>query len=115
MRTGLTHGWPWAILGICWPLHAVGQLFNDPTRPPDAPPVATPTTTARPPCVAMVMVATGRHMAVINGQRLRLGDSLDQAVVREIAADGVVLEKNGFPVRYPPGNCLATTPPQVRE
>lgn len=74
---------------------AQGQVLNDPTRPPAN--LMAPQTAAAPsvgPQLQSVLIARhpgGRHIAVIDGHTLRLGDKYKGAVLERVADNEVVL------------------------
>ncbi|MDT8439247.1 MAG: hypothetical protein RQ729_09600 [Wenzhouxiangellaceae bacterium] len=75
--------------------------LRDPTRPPD---VQGPTRAGeREPRwqIHSVLVAAERRLAIINGRRVRVGDSIDGATVLAIDAVAVELQHAGRTLRLP--------------
>ena len=76
---------------------AQAQSLNDPTRPPAS--LLSPQTVPaanNAPQLQSVLIARhpgGRHVAVIDGQTLRLGDSYRGAVLERVSENEVVLRK----------------------
>ena len=84
-------------LGLAWP-GAQAQALDDPTRPPAAlwaPASAAPVVAARPQ-LQSVLISTrpgGRRLAVIDGQVVRVGSKVGDAVVTEIHDTAVLLRR----------------------
>ena len=75
--------------------HGARAEFGDPTRPPDMSAVAlemTVTAGGTPIRVSSILVSQSRQFAVINGERLRVGDMIGDARVLEILPYAVWLE-----------------------
>jgi MSHA biogenesis protein MshK len=68
-----------------------GATVRDPTRPPQAAPVAgAPVARAAPlPEVTAVMGAPGRRVAIVEGRLVRVGDAVAGGTVEDIDADGI--------------------------
>lgn len=84
-------------LSLAWP-GAQAQALDDPTRPPAAlwaPASAAPVVAARPQ-LQSVLISTrpgGRRLAVIDGQVVRVGSKVGDAVVMEIHDTSVLLRR----------------------
>ena len=84
-------------LSLAWP-GAQAQALDDPTRPPAAlwaPASAAPVVAARPQ-LQSVLISTrpgGRRLAVIDGQVVRVGSKVGNAVVMEIHDTSVLLRR----------------------
>ncbi|PLY40746.1 MSHA biogenesis protein MshK [Janthinobacterium sp. ROICE36] len=84
-------------LSLAWP-GAQAQALDDPTRPPAAlwaPANAAPVVAARPQ-LQSVLISTrpgGRRLAVIDGQVVRVGSKVGNAVVMEIHDTTVLLRR----------------------
>lgn len=84
-------------LNMAWP-GAQAQALDDPTRPPAAlwaPASAAPVVAARPQ-LQSVLIATqpgGRRLAVIDGQIVKVGSKVGDAVVTEIHDTAVLLRR----------------------
>jgi MSHA biogenesis protein MshK len=84
-------------LGLAWP-GAQAQALDDPTRPPAAlwaPASVAPVVAARPQ-LQSVLISTqpgGRRLAVIDGQVVRVGSKVGDAVVTEIHDTAVLLRR----------------------
>ena len=76
---------------------ARAQVLNDPTRPPAnlMAPQAGPVVSAAPQLQSVLIARHpgGRHVAVIDGQTLRLGDKYHGAVLERVSEGEVVLRK----------------------
>jgi MSHA biogenesis protein MshK len=90
----------WTCLAFCWVQAAQAQAIDDPTRPPAA--LWTPTASeAAPPKPARpqlqsVLISNkpgGRRLAVIDGQIVRQGTKVGDAVVVDIRDTAVVLRR----------------------
>ena len=84
-------------LGLAWP-GAQAQALDDPTRPPAAlwAPASTVPVVAARPQLQSVLISTrpgGRRLAVIDGQMVRVGSKVGDAVVTEIHDTAVVLRR----------------------
>jgi MSHA biogenesis protein MshK len=86
-------------LGLAWPgAQAQAQALDDPTRPPAAlwaPASAAPVVAARPQ-LQSVLISTqpgGRRLAVIDGQVVKVGSKVGNAVVTEIRDTAVLLRR----------------------
>lgn len=88
---------PLLALSLAWP-GAQAQALDDPTRPPAAlwtPASAAPVVAARPQ-LQSVLISTqpgGRRLAVIDGQTVKVGSKVGDAVVTEIHDTAVVLRR----------------------
>ncbi|NHQ90051.1 MSHA biogenesis protein MshK [Janthinobacterium lividum] len=88
---------PLLMLGLAWP-GAQAQTLDDPTRPPAAlwaPASAAPVVAARPQ-LQSVLISTqpgGRRLAVIDGQTVKVGSKVGDAVVTEIHDTAVLLRR----------------------
>ncbi|MGX9782031.1 MSHA biogenesis protein MshK [Janthinobacterium lividum] len=88
---------PFLALSLAWP-GVQAQTLNDPTRPPAAlwaPASAAPVVAARPQ-LQSVLISTqpgGRRLAVIDGQTVKVGGKVGDAVVTEIRDTAVVLRR----------------------
>lgn len=71
-------------------LSCMAAQFADPTRPPSFTPGAAPVPTGRP-RLESVLIAPDRRIAIISGQRVRLGDRIGGAEVVSITESAVVL------------------------
>jgi MSHA biogenesis protein MshK len=74
---------------------ALAEPIGDPTRPPALLMGSDSTVeeAAQPQQLQSVLLATGRKVAVINGQSVALGGQIGDAFVTEISATGVVLRR----------------------
>jgi MSHA biogenesis protein MshK len=86
-------------LSLAWPgAQAQAQALDDPTRPPAAlwaPASAAPVVAARPQ-LQSVLISTqpgGRRLAVVDGQTVRVGSKVGDAVVTEIHDTAVLLRR----------------------
>jgi MSHA biogenesis protein MshK len=72
---------------------APGQGIADPMRPPNVV-AGRDNEELEPPAnqVQSVLIARGRKVAIVNGQTVRVGDKLGEAVVKSISESGVVLQ-----------------------
>ncbi len=71
--------------------HAGGALV-DPTRPPHVMPTKTAHGEATTPwTLSAILVARGRRVAVVNGTPVQAGETVDDATVKHIARERVVL------------------------
>ena len=69
------------------------EALRDPTRPYSASvPGATPATRYM---VNAIIISAERRVAIVNGQRVGVGESVHDATVVAIKMDHLVLEKNG--------------------
>jgi len=68
---------------------------RDPTRPYSAPSVVSPGKSTSPFNVSAIFVSKARRVAIVNGQRVTEGDSINGAVVVEINKDALRLNLNG--------------------
>ena len=83
--------------------HTSAQALQDPTRPPAALSVAGKGAATAPvaidgPRLQSILIARtpgGRHVAVIDGQTVRLGETFKGARVEHMTATQVVLSKDG--------------------
>jgi MSHA biogenesis protein MshK len=88
---------PFLALSLAWP-GAQAQTLDDPTRPPAAlwaPANAAPVVAARPQ-LQSVLISTqpgGRRLAIIDGQTVKVGGKVGDAVVTEIHDTAVVLRR----------------------
>ncbi|PHV51299.1 MSHA biogenesis protein MshK [Janthinobacterium sp. BJB301] len=88
---------PFLALSLAWP-GAQAQALDDPTRPPAAlwaPANAAPVVAARPQ-LQSVLISTqpgGRRLAVIDGQTVKVGGKVGDAMVTEIHDTAVVLRR----------------------
>ncbi|MCC7644373.1 MULTISPECIES: MSHA biogenesis protein MshK [unclassified Janthinobacterium] len=88
---------PLLMLNLAWP-GAQAQALDDPTRPPAAlwaPASAAPVVAARPQ-LQSVLISTqpgGRRLAVIDGQTVKVGSKVGDAVVTEIHDTAVLLRR----------------------
>lgn len=100
MRPILTSLCALALLAAACP-PARAQALLDPTRPPAgiergaADPVAAGDGAPRLQSVLIAPRAGGRHVAVIDGETVRLGETFKGARVARMTQDQVVLERNG--------------------
>ena len=84
-------------LNLAWP-GAQAQALDDPTRPPAAlwaPASAAPVVAARPQ-LQSVLISTqpgGRRLAVIDGQVVKIGSKVGDAVVTDIRDTAVLLRR----------------------
>ncbi|WP_181918281.1 MULTISPECIES: general secretion pathway protein GspB [unclassified Wenzhouxiangella] len=92
----------WIALLMMLPALALAQgELRDPTRPPTQAEIEAwfgngPASGQRSPFrLQSILLAPDRRIAVIDGQRLRLGESVDNAEVKAIEPGRVVLERNG--------------------
>lgn len=73
------------------------NAFSDPTRPMDF--AGTPTRAARAapsgPVLQSTLVSPQRRLAVISGRQVRVGDSIDGAVITDISPYEVRMTKGG--------------------
>lgn len=74
---------------------ARAQALDDPTRPPAAPQAGVPSALARPRLESVLISSKpgGRRIAVIDGQIVRPGSKVGNAVVVEIQETAVILRK----------------------
>jgi MSHA biogenesis protein MshK len=80
------------LVGLC----AVAQAALDPTQPAPAVLTGNASERASVPLVLQSIVRGGRQaQAVINGQTLHVGDTLDGAQLRAIYAHSVLFERQG--------------------
>lgn len=88
---------PFLALSLAWP-GAQAQALDDPTRPPAAlwaPASAAPVVAARPQ-LQSVLISTqpgGRRLAVIDGQTVKVGSRVGDAVVTGIHDTAVLLRR----------------------
>ena len=88
---------PLLLLSLAWP-GAQAQALADPTRPPAAlwaPASAAPAVAAQPQ-LQSVLISTrpgGRRVAVIDGQVVKVGSKVGDAVVTEIRDTAVLLRR----------------------
>ena len=88
---------PFLALSLAWP-GAQAQALDDPTRPPAAlwaPASAAPVAPAQP-RLQSVLISTqpgGRRLAVIDGQTVKVGSKVGDAVVTEIRDTAVLLRR----------------------
>ena len=92
-----TYERPVAPIPAQWP-GAQAQALDDPTRPPAAlwAPASTVPVVAARPQLQSVLISTrpgGRRLAVIDGQMVRVGSKVGDAVVTEIHDTAVVLRR----------------------
>ncbi len=73
---------------------AQARDFRDPTRP-YTPPVAVRAAVAKSFVVNAIFVSSRRQIAVINGQRVAVGDVVDGATVTRIEKHEITLDANG--------------------
>lgn len=81
------------LLGIVQP--AIAESDGDPTRPYSARSVVSAGTRTAAFNVSAIFVSTERRVAVVNGQRVTEGDSINGAIVVEINRDALRLNLNG--------------------
>ncbi|MDH3305530.1 MAG: general secretion pathway protein GspB [Gammaproteobacteria bacterium] len=74
---------------------AGAESDRDPTRPYSARSLVSPATGAAAFKVSAVFVSTERRVAVVNGQRVIEGDTINGAIVVEINKDGLRLNLHG--------------------
>ena len=74
---------------------AEARDFRDPTRP-YAPPVPVKVAVAKSFVVNAIFVSSRRQIAVINGQRVTVGDVVDGATVSLIEKHAITLDANGL-------------------
>jgi MSHA biogenesis protein MshK len=97
MDRTLTFGLALLALSLAW-TGAQAQSLDDPTRPPAAlwaPASAAPVIAARPQ-LQSVLISTqpgGRRLAVIDGQVVKVGSKVGDAVVTEIRDTAVLLRR----------------------
>ena len=68
---------------------------RDPTRPYSAPSVVSPGSRTSAFDVSAIFVSKARRIAIVNGQRVTEGDSINGAIVVEINKDALRLNLNG--------------------
>ena len=73
---------------------AEARDFRDPTRP-YRPPVAVKPPVAKSFVVNAIFVSSRRQIAVINGQRVAVGDLVDGATVTRIEKHAITLDADG--------------------
>ena len=73
---------------------AQARDFRDPTRP-YAPPAAIKAAVAQSFVVNAIFVSSRRQIAVINGQRVGVGDVVDGATVTRIEKHAITLDADG--------------------
>ena len=101
---------PFLLLGVVFGFFVTpAQALDDPTRPSG---FQAPVQASKPEAsfsLDSIMIGAGKRLAVINGQMVREGQSLEQARVVRVTPDRVVLSVNGQPrvLRW-------NTAPQVR-
>lgn len=90
----------WTCLAFCWGQAAQAQAIDDPTRPPAAlwTPAASEAAPPKPsrPQLQSVLISNkpgGRRVAVIDGQIVRQGGKVGDAVVVEIRDTAVVMRR----------------------
>lgn len=74
------------------PAFALGQALADPTRPPNV--TGSDASEAEPPAnqLQSLLIAQGRKVAIVNGETVRVGDKVGDALVKNISEAGVVLQ-----------------------
>lgn len=86
-----------AVLGAAFGMPVHAQVLNDPTRPPAnlMAPQTGPVVSAAPQLQSVLIARHpgGRHVAVIDGHTLRLGDKYRGAVLERVSEGEVVLRK----------------------
>lgn len=83
---------------LLYAAQAAAEALPDPTRPPVAEIEQAVATQPAPEVVwqlSMTRVASGRRMAILNGQRVGIGDRVADARVVAIRPGEVVLERDG--------------------
>lgn len=88
------------VAGVLAAPGGMAQSLADPTRPPDAP-LAGPdgaasaanTASAAPQLQSVLVSSSGRRVAVINGQTVRVGDKVGNASVAGIDGNSVLLRR----------------------
>jgi len=90
------------IIALAIALPAAGQtVLRDPTRPPSAAEVAAwfdqgaQTRASTPFHLQSILLSSQRRIAIIDGQRLQAGDTIEGAEVQRIEPGRVVLERDG--------------------
>lgn len=105
----------WLLAGVLVAPGGMAQSMVDPTRPPDAPPAGldTPASAVRtaPRLQSVLVASSGRRVAVINGQTVRVGDKVGEASVAGIGDNSVQLRRGKtletlrlYPKAGAPGN-----------
>lgn len=74
---------------------AGAESDRDPTRPYSAPSVVSPGGKTSAFNVSAILVSKARRIAIVNGQRVTEGDSINGAIVVEINKDALRLNLNG--------------------
>lgn len=89
------------IAGAGWAAVVSASPLPDPTRPVDRTVSAGPTAATRPagPVLQSTLVSPTRKVAIISGQAVQVGDTVQGAVVTEISAYEVKLAKGGRELR----------------
>lgn len=81
--------------------------FRDPTRPWQQPVERQTVQPSRSFVVNAIFVSSRRRLAIVDGVRVRVGDSVRGAVVTDISKDQVTLEIAGRTVSASPGQASA--------
>ncbi len=82
------------IIGLLVATSVEARDFRDPTRP-YSPPVVARAAVAKSFVVNAIFVSSRRQIAVINGQRVAVGDVVDGATVTRIEKHAITLDANG--------------------
>lgn len=87
----------WLLAGVLLAPGGMAQSMVDPTRPADAPLAGldSPASAVRtaPQLQSVLVASSGRRVAVINGQTVRVGDKVGDASVTGIADNSVQLRR----------------------